>query len=500
MNVPRYLRMPTPAIPRTFKPKNIFVSNRTLIFITAAAVLARLLSLGLYPLMDTTEARYAEIARIMVELNDWVTPWFDYGIPFWGKPPMSFWLTAASFELFGVSEFTARLPHWLAGVLVAWLVWGLSARRSRQEAVYTTALLVGSALYFISAGAVMTDMALVVGTTLIMRGFWLGLHGTAKERKRERWLLFVGLGIGLLAKGPIVLVISALPIALWAMMSGNLIKVWRELPWLRGSLVVLAIALPWYVLAESRTPGFLSYFLVGEHWQRFVMPGWKGDLYGSAHEYPHGTIWFFMFVDLLPWTLLLPALALYGRKTRAVGETNREDQSWRRYLLLWGLMPAVFFTLAGNILWPYVLPGFPALALWASGWLARQPDRQVVERTLTAGVAFTLLATSAIIVSLPITGRSEDKSAKALVADYESRRKTGQNLIFLDKRPFSAAFYSHGKAELVPNAIQLTQKLEHTSAFVAIKTDSVRNLPPPLTGLLTPVSVHGRYTLYITGY
>ncbi|HTM72428.1 MAG TPA: glycosyltransferase family 39 protein, partial [Pseudolabrys sp.] len=57
--------------------------------------------MGLVPLMDTTEARYGEIARKMAELNDWVTPWFDYGVPYWGKPPLAFWLTATSFKVFG---------------------------------------------------------------------------------------------------------------------------------------------------------------------------------------------------------------------------------------------------------------------------------------------------------------------------------------------------------------------------------------------------------------
>lgn len=56
--------------------------KHTLLYLILAAAILRLLSLGLYPLMDTTEARYAEIARIMVELDDWVTPWFDYGVPF----------------------------------------------------------------------------------------------------------------------------------------------------------------------------------------------------------------------------------------------------------------------------------------------------------------------------------------------------------------------------------------------------------------------------------
>jgi 4-amino-4-deoxy-L-arabinose transferase-like glycosyltransferase len=121
--------------------------NMLLCLILAAAIV-RLISLGLYPLMDTTEARYAEIARNMVELNDWVTPWFDDAVPFWGKPPLSFWLTAASFKTFGINEFAARLPHWLAGLAVVWLMWGMAVRHSPRLALYATTLLVGSALFY----------------------------------------------------------------------------------------------------------------------------------------------------------------------------------------------------------------------------------------------------------------------------------------------------------------------------------------------------------------
>src|SRR5215203_7020421 len=85
--------------------------SRAVPILIGLLLLARVMGMAVVPLMDTTEARYGETARIMAELKDWITPWFDYGVPFWGKPPLAFWVTAASFKAFGVSEFTARLPH-----------------------------------------------------------------------------------------------------------------------------------------------------------------------------------------------------------------------------------------------------------------------------------------------------------------------------------------------------------------------------------------------------
>ena len=64
--------------------------GKSTIYVLIVLILIRLVSLGLYPLMDTTEGRYGEIARKMAEMNDWITPWFDTGVPFWGKPPLSF--------------------------------------------------------------------------------------------------------------------------------------------------------------------------------------------------------------------------------------------------------------------------------------------------------------------------------------------------------------------------------------------------------------------------
>jgi len=96
--------------------------------ITIALILFRALLNYAIPLMDKTEARYAEIARIMAETNNWITPQIDYGVPFWAKPPLSTWLSALSFELFGVNEFAARFPYLLLCILIALLI-GKYAKR-----------------------------------------------------------------------------------------------------------------------------------------------------------------------------------------------------------------------------------------------------------------------------------------------------------------------------------------------------------------------------------
>lgn len=470
-----------------------------LLWALAVLVAGRIATLGLYPLLDTTEARYAEIARKMVELNDWITPWFDYGVPFWGKPPLSFWMTAVSFKLFGINEFAARLPHFLGALLVAWLVWDWSTRRSRQEAWYSAALLAGSVVFFIAAGAVMTDMALVLGITLTMRGFWLGLHGTDAERGRERWLVFLGLIVGLLAKGPLVLVLAGIPIAVWAILTGNVAKVLRNLPWLRGGLLTIVLAGPWYALAEQHTPGFLNYFLVGEHWHRFMTSGWKGDLYGNAHAYPRGSIWLFALAACLPWALLIPIVALLRVKVaQLTSQPDPAEKSWRLFLLLWGLTPCIFFTFSGNILWTYVLPGLPALALLGATWLAGQSLALRANQLLVCGLIITMMAFAGFLFDLHMRGQVEVRSQKSLVADYASRSLDDEALIYLRLRPYSATFYSRGKADLARDVTQLTAKLAQKPAFVAVKIIDLPNLTPELRQKLELLAHHGAYELMHT--
>ncbi len=467
--------------------------------VVVAAFCLRFLLLGSYPLMDTTEARYAEIARKMLELNDWVTPWFDYDVPFWGKPPLSFWVTALSFKVFGINEFAARLPHYLCGACIVWFVWHWTAAHvSRREADYTSILLTGSLLYFVSSGVVMTDMWLLLGTTLSMLGFWSSVNNTRAENGHQRWLLFVGLAIGLLSKGPIALVLTGMPIAGWIVLNGKYRASWQSLPWIRGSLLTLAISLPWYVLAEMKTPGFAEYFIVGEHFKRFVVSGWAGDLYGSAHHRPKGSIWLMLLADGLPWTLMVPALFLSLWQKGKLVKTSPQSREWRSYLVMWTLMPAVFFTFAGNILWTYVLPGFPALALWISHWLNRQDavSESARAKLLVSGTAVTTLLALAAVVILPMSGQSEKNSAKSLVKLYQQQKVGDEPLLYCGERRFSIDFYSDGKAERAGDWCNFDAPISTGPVFLAIEKDELAGLRSEDSSLLTAVGTEGAYTLF----
>ena len=223
----------------------------------AAILLSRFVGMAIFPFADTTEPRYAEIARLMVETGDWITPWFEPGVPFWGKPPLSFWSQAAAIKLFGLSEFALRLPSWLATIGMVYLTWRLALQLWGSHVARWSALIFSSmALTYVSAGAVMTDAFLALGTTLSLVSFCLA---TQEQGFAWRWLFFLGLAIGLLAKGPLAAVLVGIPIVLWLLFRGGKLSDLKALPWLRGGLITAVLVLPWYV-GGTPDPGISGLF------------------------------------------------------------------------------------------------------------------------------------------------------------------------------------------------------------------------------------------------
>ena len=415
-----------------------------LLAILAIFLLMRLLSLGLYPLMDTTEARYGEMARLMVETGNWLTPQFDYNVPFWGKPPLFTWMSALGLKLFGQSEFAIRFPHWLAGLVTIGMAM-MFASYHKISPLLTGIVLATCGMFFISSGAVMTDMALTLSITVTILSFYLCWNG----KKAWGYAGFVGLGIGLLAKGPVAIVLAAIAFyPFLAIQHGPLkafVVFWKRFPVITGTLLMLGISLPWYLMAEKATPGFLDYFIIGEHWKRFTLPGWEGDLYGSAHDRPRGMIWLFGLLSALPWSLILPMLL--WKKWKSSTEKTISLPPLAYMLLFWLISPMILFTFAGNILPTYVLPGLPALGLICAGLLTQKDEKWFVIfcKVMPAGMLIGLL-----VVMLTAANTNSDKIL------FE----TADNSVpafYIRKRPFSGQFYSNGKAIVLTNSEQLNE-------------------------------------------
>ena len=228
---------------------------------------------------------------------------------------------------------------------------------------------------------------------------------------------------------------------------------------------------PWYIVAELKTPGFLDYFLVGEHIRRFLDPGWAGDLYGSAHNQPKGMIWMFWLWASFPWGIVaLVSLALAwfrGEKRGIVSKTI--SSPCVSFLLVSALAPMLFFTFAGNILWTYILPSLPFTAILVGRWASEcQSFRLACLRSGLVALAPILLT---VFVGLTATGWQSLKTEKELVSYYQLTRTADDSpLIYLDDLPFSARFYSGGAAlEMTKgglNNLQMSETYQHLYVVV----------------------------------
>jgi 4-amino-4-deoxy-L-arabinose transferase-like glycosyltransferase len=249
-------------------------------------------------------------------------------------------------------------------------------------------VLASCALFFVTARQLASDVFLAAAVA----GFYAGW---VPERSRRGLWPFVALGAGFMAKGPVVLVLTVLPVLVAAAWTrrGALA---RPLASVRGWLLFALIALPWYLVCVARTPGLFSYFIGNQVWERYAT---------TAHQ-RGGPPWYFVPVLLggaLPWTWI----ALRG--ARQAWRAGRADAGTGlggavgdagALLLAWILAPFVFLSLSGSKLPAYMLPVFPAVAvLAAQGMGCRAPAcRRLTSLTLAAlGVA----AAVAVIVARP---------------------------------------------------------------------------------------------------
>jgi 4-amino-4-deoxy-L-arabinose transferase-like glycosyltransferase len=419
----------------------------------------RLVSLALYPLMDTTEARYGEVARIIVETGNWIVPQIDYNVPFWGKPPLAFWASAVSIDWFWNSEFFLRLPHFLAGVAVLPLIWLMAValgftRNQADIAVVIPATTIG---FLITAGAVMTDMFLCLSITMVMLGFWRGWHG----ERRYLIIMYAGIGLGLLAKGPIVIVLAGIAIFPWILFVHGPKHMWlmifKRLHLATGIALTLLIAAPWYYLMEQNSPGFFEYFVIGEHFQRFIESGWQGDLYGSGHAHARGTIWIYWFLFSFPWSLLLLVAVSRPLFRFEIKSLIPQDPALS-FLVLWMCSPMLLFTLAGNILPAYILPGLPAIGLL----IIKTYQPEVISRgrmLLLVGPVLLL----AIFANLSFSANDLYSDKELLSAGINSEH----DLYYYKRRTLSGQYYSNGHAKLV-------EKFPDQEAFYLVVQNNVK--------------------------
>lgn len=472
----------------------LLTQKNSLYLILLAAIAIRILTMIIFPLTDTTEARYAHTAYLMATTNDWITPYFDKDIPFWGKPPLSFWAQALSYKVFGFYDFAPRVPSLIFTIFTMMLI--MKFLRSFYGEI--TALWGGIVYFtflvsFVLSGAVITDPFLAFSTTLTMIAFIMLIK---EQPKYWGYLFFVGLALGLLAKGPLALVINFGSIGLWVLFDfKNRLRLLKKLPWFGGIAIVLLLSFPWYIIAELKTPGFLDYFIVGEHFKRFLYSGWSGDLYGSAHKYPHGTIWFMWLQASFPWALLVIYLTLKNLSSK-----SKILDTWRvftknktlSYFLVHAFFVPLFFTMSGNVLMTYILPALSSLAILLAIYLGEKDFSLQIKKINTLWLYIAFVPIVVLALGLYATQNTQKiNTHKYIIEHYKLAAKKGEKLYCIDSINFSSKHYSKDKAisvitggrDKMQNADTLTFKefqaiLNDNSKrkFVMISTNNVARI------------------------
>lgn len=382
--------------------------------------------LGAFGLLGADEPRYAQIAREMLDRNDWITPTLN-GKPWLEKPPLYYWQAMLSYRVArallpakaanengvtdpngtrepandGVSEQTARFPGAVdAALMIAAIYFFL--RRFRPGSELDGALITASCGGVIGfAHAAATDMPLTATFAIALLA-WFAWY--ERQRRVHLAIFYLFLALGSLAKGPVAPALAALIILLFAAAKRD----WRALSrtlWIPGIALFFLVALPWYIAVQMRNPNFFRFFILEHNLARF-----------SSNVYHHPQpFWFYLPVFLLalmPWTLWL--ISAVVEHARHIWRESREafaspDDSWPLFLLIWMLVPVLFFSASQSKLPGYILPAVPAGALLVTEYLAAHREQEIriswpltaVHGTLCGLMIFAALSAARIMMATP---------------------------------------------------------------------------------------------------
>ncbi|MGB7710091.1 MAG: glycosyltransferase family 39 protein [Microcoleus sp.] len=449
------------------RKRSIALLLLSLLWLCAIASLAFLWNLGNIGLVDETEPLFAEAARQMTVTGDFITPYFN-GATRFDKPPLVYWLMAVAYRAIGVNEWAVRLPSALSAIGLTCLgfytlskqegssatdsVTDLTDVRKKEEGkrneeaekfphspnfplshsprlpIFLSTPWIGAALIALNPQTIawgrtgVSDMLLVSCMCSALLAFFLG-YTLEEEREKagfstvsssrfpNQWYLtfYVLIALAILTKGPVGIVLPALIVGSFSLYLGNFRQLWREMRPVSGILIILAIALPWFILvilANGQT--YIDSFFGYHNFQRFTQVV-------NRHSAPWYFYFFVVLLGFAPWSIYLPV---------AIARTRFWQRSyWRRqprsaqlslFALFWFGCIFGFFTISVTKLPSYVLPLMPAAAilvtlLWGDivagkeeevrpGRSAKQPNSlpQSLLVTFIVNVVFLLILAGAI--------------------------------------------------------------------------------------------------------
>ena len=349
-------------------------------------------------LLDDVDTIHAEAAREMLVRHDWVTMYTD-GIRYLEKAPLMYWSLAASYTVFGISDWSTRLPLMLGVLSLLLATYGLG-RYAYGElgGLYSGVVLATSIGPYIFTRFLIPDV--LVGLWLTV-GYYFFLRSLEEETPSRLtcWGFAATCALNVLTKGLIGLVFPAGAIGLYLILTGNLRHLWK-LRLLSSTVVFFVIAAPWHILAALRNPsqgtvrGFLWFYFVNEHIYRFL----NKRVPAGYDTVPLWIFWGLLLVWLIPWTVFLPrALLDIPRRIRELRGSLTRRQKADLLFILWALVIVGFFSFSTRQEY-YTIPALPGMALLVGGWLGRETTSAETDPIRRAGrISSTVLLSVGLI-------------------------------------------------------------------------------------------------------
>lgn len=346
--------------------------------------------LGSRPLTVPDEGRYAEIPREMVSTGDYITPRIN-GVKYFEKPPLFYWMQAASYHVLGINEWSIRVPNALMGLFGVLLVYSTARKLySRRTGLFSALLLGTFGLYSSMAHMVTLDMSLSFFLSATFCCFILGNQQPAGSfRNRYMWGMYFFAALATLTKGLIGIIFPCMIIFTWVLFTSQ----WREIKTYcipTGFLLLILITAPWHILVQLKNPEFFNYYFLDQQFLRYL----------TNAEKRSQPFWFLptvLSVGMFPWTgLIIPAIA------RSFNQLNKTSV----FLLLWASLIFIFFWISKSQLIPYVLPIFFPLSMIMGhylDWSIENTDHWGVRFSLTLTILLTLIALIVGLLCLDIS-------------------------------------------------------------------------------------------------
>jgi 4-amino-4-deoxy-L-arabinose transferase-like glycosyltransferase len=401
----------------------------------------------MYPLLLPDEGRYVGVAWHMLASGDYLTPRLD-GMPFFHKPPLFYWLTAASLHLFGDNAWAGRLCSVLAAAVLVTFFYVFLRRYARRRAA-GLAVVILAVQPFLFGAAHYANLDMLVATLMCLTI----MAGADAVFRRDQILddrasltgMYVAAAAGFLAKGLIGVVLPGGVLFFWLLARRRFDAILRLL-WWPGIVLFLILTLPWMVIMQVRHPDFFHYYIVVQHFQRFLDPGFNN---------PH-PFWFYVPVVLgltLPWSIQLwrwcqPQGPLDAAFVPPVHRLEQVDRRVLRGLMLsWLLVVLVFFSIPTSKLVGYVIAVLPPLAWFIQEAFEQRQEQgaagvgRSVARHVVIAAVICWLAVAALLVF-------PQRNTKPLAQVLAAQARAGDQLVMLDQYAYDLPMYADWRAPI----------------------------------------------------